>query len=367
MNNVLLSGIVGSTAYGLNTPESDIDRLGIFAEPTKNLLGLHPPSESHVTSKPDATFHEARKAALLMLSGNPTVMELLWLDSYEKRSPLGDELLSIRMAFLSAGRVRSAYLGYATSQFKKLKYRHENLQCVRSHEECCRIHPEQSLFRQSGENVPDLLGGEAEELLPEGSGEVPRGKAAATQPLCEREGLRSSGFTGKAPEENVRPIPEILRNAVEATGRQVSDLRQPSGSGGPRPSGGAYKGLALSQMQPGTGALLGRSGSTEEGGGLLGEGERPRRVRLEKHARHLVRLLQQGVELYTTGTLTLRLSDPDSVRSMGVGIAEDPSRGGELIAMTERFFDGKSALPESPNREAVEGWLQKVRAHHYLP
>ena len=76
---VLLSGVVGSTAYGLDTPDSDTDRLGIFAAPTVAFHGLHKPQESHVTTSPDATFHEAAKWVRLALGGNPTVTELVWL------------------------------------------------------------------------------------------------------------------------------------------------------------------------------------------------------------------------------------------------------------------------------------------------
>lgn len=42
---VLLSGVVGSTAYGLAGPHSDVDRLGVFAVATAALHGLHPPAE----------------------------------------------------------------------------------------------------------------------------------------------------------------------------------------------------------------------------------------------------------------------------------------------------------------------------------
>ncbi|GGN65304.1 hypothetical protein GCM10010112_26510 [Actinoplanes lobatus] len=123
--NVLLSGIVGSTAYGLAGPGSDIDRLGLFAAPTTAFHGLTFPEDSVVSKKPDATFHEARRYANLALSGNPTVSELMWLpeDLYETRHPLGDELIGIRTAFLSAKRVRDSYLGYATQQFKRLEAR----------------------------------------------------------------------------------------------------------------------------------------------------------------------------------------------------------------------------------------------------
>lgn len=123
--HVLLSGIVGSTAYGLATPESDIDRLGVFAAPTEQLHGLHMPQQSIVTTAPDRALHEAAKFASLCLGGNPTVTELLWLpeDLYEVRTELGDDLIGIRSAFLSARRARAAYLGYAEQQFRKLEAR----------------------------------------------------------------------------------------------------------------------------------------------------------------------------------------------------------------------------------------------------
>ncbi|WP_308121959.1 DNA polymerase beta superfamily protein [Streptomyces sp. TRM70350] len=122
VTNILLSGVVGSTAYGLAHPGSDVDRLGLFAAPTETLHGLHGPKESHVTTAPDRTLHEAAKWCRLALGGNPTVMELVWLpeELYEVRTSLGDELIGIRSSFLSARRIRDAYLGYATQQFRKL-------------------------------------------------------------------------------------------------------------------------------------------------------------------------------------------------------------------------------------------------------
>ncbi|GAA1956059.1 nucleotidyltransferase domain-containing protein [Kitasatospora viridis] len=125
--HVLLSGIVGSTAYGLAHAGSDLDRLGLFAVPTEELHGLHRPAESQVTSRPDRTMHEAAKWCRLALGCNPTATELAWLPTelYERRTPLGDELIGIRASFLSAGAVRGAYLGYAAQQVRKLRSRAE--------------------------------------------------------------------------------------------------------------------------------------------------------------------------------------------------------------------------------------------------
>jgi len=57
---VLLSGVVGATAHGLAHAGSDLDRLGVHAVPTVELLGLHRPrTDSPVTTRPDRTLYEA--------------------------------------------------------------------------------------------------------------------------------------------------------------------------------------------------------------------------------------------------------------------------------------------------------------------
>src|SRR5688572_13081210 len=101
--NVLLAGTVGSTAYGLSGPGSDVDRLGLFAAPTVAFHGLRGPKESIVTTEPDLTLHEAGKWCRLALNGNPTVMELVWLpdELYDTRTDLGSALIGIKEAFLS--------------------------------------------------------------------------------------------------------------------------------------------------------------------------------------------------------------------------------------------------------------------------
>ncbi|NUP50064.1 MAG: nucleotidyltransferase [Catenulispora sp.] len=213
---VLLAGVVGSTAYGLAGPGSDVDRLGMFALPTLSLLGLHTPRESQVSTQPDVTLHEAAKLARLALGGNPTASELLWLpdDLYEVRTPLGDEAVALRTAFLSAPRVHDAYLGYATQQFRK---------------------------------------------------------------------------------------------------------------------------------------LLSRDPATAD-------------AKVAKHARHLMRLIEQGYELYTTGHVTIRLADPERFRAFGERVAADPETTRPFMAAAEeRFAAARTVLPDEPDTAAVEDWLLRVR------
>ena len=216
--NVLLEGVVGSTAYGLAGPHSDVDRLGLYAAPTRDFHGLDLPIDraaSVVVHEPaDRTLHEARKFCLLALTVNPTVTELLWLPSYEVSTPLGEELVGIRRAFLSAPRVRDAYLGYAGQQFTR----------------------------------------------------------------------------------------------------------------------------------------------------LLNKGADPR---TPKHARHLLRLLHQGEQLYTTGELTVRLADPQRYHDFGQAVAADPAAARAALAGSqERFATLTTPLPDEPDRAVVESWLHRVRAEY---
>jgi predicted nucleotidyltransferase len=122
--NVILQGVVGSTAYGLSTPDSDVDRLGVFTATVPELLGMQPVQESLVRTDPDSTHHELRKFLHLAAKGNPTVLELLFLESYEIAEDAGWLLLENSDAFLSQ-RIRRTYGGYALQQVKRLEVRED--------------------------------------------------------------------------------------------------------------------------------------------------------------------------------------------------------------------------------------------------
>lgn len=130
--NTFILGVVGSTAYGLATSTSDIDRYGVYAAPTEEFHGLERPPESVRDSMSDTQLHEIGKFCALALNGNPSTNELLWLDDYEVLWPIGEELVAMRSAFLSAPRVRGAYLVYATKQLARMR---RNLAADREHAE----------------------------------------------------------------------------------------------------------------------------------------------------------------------------------------------------------------------------------------
>jgi hypothetical protein len=88
--------------------------------------------------------------------------------------------------------------------------------------------------------------------------------------------------------------------------------------------------------------------------------------RTEKHARHLKRLCWQGFTLFSEGWLPIKVEDPEEYREFGRQVASAPQQARDLIAQYEQLFSTtESVLPEHPDKEAAEEWLQSVRAKHY--
>ena len=90
----------------------------------------------------------------------------------------------------------------------------------------------------------------------------------------------------------------------------------------------------------------------------------PEDKRRAKHARHLRRLMIQGLHLYTTGELIIRVDDPEAYHEFGRRVQADPeaSDAVKLVAeYTEKFAKAKSVLRVWPNRPAVDDWLVRLR------
>lgn len=121
---IILEGITGSKAYGLDTENSDTDVKGIYVAPTQKVLSLDwdlkHSTKDHVD--PDWVYHEVQKYMQLAMNGNPTVLEMLFLDGYTVLTKAGKMLVDNRHLFLS-NTVRKSYYGYAESQVRKLNAR----------------------------------------------------------------------------------------------------------------------------------------------------------------------------------------------------------------------------------------------------
>lgn len=123
-DNIILEGVTGSRAYGLDHEGSDTDIKGIYVEPTDNVLSIGWDSQ-HSTkdhTDPDWVYHEVQKYMKLAMNGNPTVLELLFLNDYTKLTKEGKMLVKNRHLFLS-NVIYNSYGGYALSQARKLNAR----------------------------------------------------------------------------------------------------------------------------------------------------------------------------------------------------------------------------------------------------
>lgn len=138
-DKIILLTFGGSIAYGLDTPESDIDIRGIVMPAASDLLGvgyLYNSEErtnsrlvfgnngfEQVTDIPtDTTIYVLNKIIGLLYKSNPNTIEILGghPDSYAMVSKYGQMLLDNRELFLSK-LAYGSFAGYARAQFQRLK------------------------------------------------------------------------------------------------------------------------------------------------------------------------------------------------------------------------------------------------------
>ena len=119
-DRVIYRCVIGSRAYGLDEEASDTDRRGIYLPPAQLHWSLYGVPEQLENDETQEVYWELQKFIVLALKANPNVLECLYSPIVESATPLGEELLAIRDAFLSK-LVFQTYSGYVASQFKKMQ------------------------------------------------------------------------------------------------------------------------------------------------------------------------------------------------------------------------------------------------------
>ncbi len=118
-DDMILTVVMGSRAYGLETQASDTDRRGVFVAPTAAFWRLEKPATHRDGPLPEQFSWEVERFCVLALEANPTALECLWSPIVEVITPAGRRLRELRRAFLSE-RARQSFAGYADSQFRRL-------------------------------------------------------------------------------------------------------------------------------------------------------------------------------------------------------------------------------------------------------
>ncbi|MGW6709397.1 nucleotidyltransferase domain-containing protein [Streptomyces sp. NPDC054956] len=118
-DHTIYSCVMGSRAFGLATEASDTDRRGVYLAPTPLFWGFRKPP-THVDGPRDEEFSwELERFCELALRANPNILECLHSPVVEHLTPVGEELLSLRGAFLSR-QAHTTFSRYAISQRDKL-------------------------------------------------------------------------------------------------------------------------------------------------------------------------------------------------------------------------------------------------------
>lgn len=120
-NNIILLGLGGSYAYGMNTENSDLDIRGISVNKKDEIL-LGEDFEQVVDNETDTTIYSFNKILQLLTSNNPNTIEILGCkkEHYLYLSSIGKELLDNRKIFLSQICIHT-FGGYAGSQLRRME------------------------------------------------------------------------------------------------------------------------------------------------------------------------------------------------------------------------------------------------------
>ena len=117
---ILFECIIGSQAYGTQTPTSDVDKKFVYILPIDNILGTGYVEQLNVNA--DYTGWELKRFLELMGSSNPTVLELLNTpeDCIITKHPLFQYVLDHKADFITKG-CRNSFAGYAVQQIQKAR------------------------------------------------------------------------------------------------------------------------------------------------------------------------------------------------------------------------------------------------------
>lgn len=303
-----LLALGGSHAYGLSTPNSDVDLRG-FAMPTSKdiLLGLDF-EQIQTMEEVDMCVYSIAKACKLMAQCNPNMIELIGLtdDAILISSPEHKTMCQHPEWFLSK---RAAYTfgGYATAQLRRLQ---------------------NAMARDT--DTYQLAEGEIRSL------------DAALFTLPERYPMLKDNITMSfdaldTDEENIRIMVTMSSNRVPATelaafARQLDSAR--------------------------------KSAET------IGKNRRKESYKLAKHASHLIRLLHMGTEILRgEGIHTHRTYDAQLLLNIknGMWLHEDElgrrtydDEFWDLLNKSEAIFTEakeNTVLPDSPNLEELYDFI----------
>lgn len=301
----------GSTSYGLDTEDSDVDLRGFFLPTAHDLLMFDEAGTIEVKEGVDGVMHSAYKLTSLLLAGNPNIVEILGLrpEHVLVSSPEYETVLSNKDVYLSS-RVADTFGGYATQQLRRI---------------------ENSMSRDRGDT--------------------------------DTEGaLRSMRSAIRHFEDKY--------TAYNEPGALSVELKDDEAGSSALFVSLDMKDFPLKQLRGMCGDL---DAIAKNADNLAARNRKKKTEKLSKHMSHLVRLLRMGTEMLSTGEVnTYREHDAEILLALKQGLWMSEDADGtrhiddafwELLEEEKRAFEyaeANTVLPESPDRDAAFEILREM-------
>ena len=119
--HTIFETIVGSQAYGINSPESDVDKSGVMIPGPEYFFGLDRFDQFSDYPDEDKTIYDIRKILRLLADNNPNCLDLLFVPDrcILKMTPSWQTFMENRDIFVSK-RCRYTFSGYAYAQLARI-------------------------------------------------------------------------------------------------------------------------------------------------------------------------------------------------------------------------------------------------------
>jgi predicted nucleotidyltransferase len=120
---LIFETLVGSKAYGTDTPDSDTDTKGVCIPPRTVRTSLFHRFEQYEDPNVDRVIYSLEKFMRLAAVCNPTILILLFIEPecWIKHTAWWEMLHKNHHIFLSHKYVKNAFSGYALAQLKRMK------------------------------------------------------------------------------------------------------------------------------------------------------------------------------------------------------------------------------------------------------
>lgn len=344
--NVIFDAIVGSHAYGMNTPESDIDTVGVCV-PTIEYFYSSKRFEQSVQHDPDRTIYNITKAIRLIADNNPNMLDLLCVPErcINKITPYWERILDHKDKFISK-KCKFTYMGYAFSQLKRIKtHRTYILNPPKCKPERKSFGlPEKSVFPLEQLDAITLIGGdffepESKENLAE---EIRQIHSQQIIPLLRKHLIY----------EYIPIAMEFFKKSLKAQIKTINSI----GTEYIKPE---YKEMAYKEMQYMSAIYNWKNYMSWKQSRNKKRAEMEKKFGLDcKHASHLVRLIRMGKEILETGQLHVDRSQIDGDELIAIRNGEwSYEKIEEYASNMEKEmndFYSKSTLQKTPDRNFID-------------